>query len=76
MIRGFSGTEKLAYSKEVRECVHDHGSLSLHTLVGCPPVIFFKIGQVLKAGKKFLTRDLPIEQFQDLLDGAESFFRG
>ncbi|KAF5569378.1 hypothetical protein FPHYL_2193 [Fusarium phyllophilum] len=76
MIRGFSGAEKLSYSTEVRECVRDHGSLSLHTLVGCPPVMFFKIGQVLEAGKAYLAGDLPVEQFEQLLDGAEKFFRG
>ncbi|KAF5976051.1 hypothetical protein FCOIX_7305 [Fusarium coicis] len=76
MIRGFSGAEKLSYSTEVRECVRDHGSLSLHTLVGCPPVMFFKIGQVLDAGKVYLAGDLPVEQFEQLLDGAEKFFRG
>ncbi|KAF4331983.1 hypothetical protein FBEOM_14227 [Fusarium beomiforme] len=76
MLRGFSGAEKLSYSTEVRECVRDHGSLSLHTLVGCPPVIFFKIGQVLEAGKAYLAGDLPVEQFEHLLDGAEKFFRG
>ncbi|QKD49252.2 fungal-specific transcription factor domain-containing protein, partial [Fusarium oxysporum Fo47] len=76
MLRGFSGAEKLSYSTEVRECVRDHGSLSLHTLVGCPPVIFFKIGQVLEAGKAYLAGDLPVEQFEQLLDGAEKFFRG
>ncbi|KAM0312535.1 hypothetical protein ACHAPQ_012208 [Fusarium lateritium] len=76
MLRGFSGAEKLAYSAEVRECVRDHGSLSLHTLVGCPPIIFFKIGQVLEAGKEFLAGDLPLEGFERLLDGAERFFRG
>ncbi|KAH7178291.1 fungal-specific transcription factor domain-containing protein [Fusarium sp. MPI-SDFR-AT-0072] len=76
MLRGFSGAEKLSYSTEVRECVRDHGSLSLHTLVGCPPVIFFKIGQVLEAGKAYLAGELPVEQFEHLLDGAEKFFRG
>ncbi|KAM0190682.1 hypothetical protein ACHAPI_009208 [Fusarium lateritium] len=76
MLRGFSGAEKLAYSEEVRKCVRDHGSLSLHTLVGCPPVIFFKIGQVLEAGKKFLAGNLPLEGFERLLDGAERFLRG
>ncbi|KAM0226698.1 hypothetical protein ACHAP5_012336 [Fusarium lateritium] len=76
MLRGFSGAEKLAYSEEVRECVRDHGSLSLHTLVGCPPVIFFKIGQVLEAGKDFLAGNLPLQGFERLLDQAERFFRG
>ncbi|KAF2963966.1 hypothetical protein GQX73_g9606 [Xylaria multiplex] len=75
MLCGFSGAEKLAYSEDVRKCVRDHGSLSLHTLVGCPPVIFYRIGQVLTAGKSCLAGDLSIEQFQALLDEAEIFFR-
>ncbi|KAF4971123.1 hypothetical protein FSARC_1956 [Fusarium sarcochroum] len=76
MLRGFSGAEKLTYRESVRECVRDHGSLSLHTLVGCPPIIFYKIGQVLEAGKSFRAGDLSLEVFQQLLDGAEQFFRG
>ncbi|GAW17732.1 hypothetical protein ANO14919_071980 [Xylariales sp. No.14919] len=75
MLRGFSGAEKLAYTEDVRKCVRDHGSLSLHTLVGCPPVIFHRIGQVLDAGKSSLAGDLSLEQFQELLDEAEKFFR-
>lgn len=76
MLRGFSGAEKLAYSDEVRKCVRDHGSLSLHTLVGCPPVIFHRIGQVLEAGKKHLNGSLSLDQFQLVLDDAEKFLRG
>ncbi|RSM10785.1 hypothetical protein CEP52_003293 [Fusarium oligoseptatum] len=76
MLRGFSGAEKLSYSEDVRRCVRDHGSLSLHTLVGCPPVIFHRIGQVLEAGKAFRAGELLIDQFQALLDEAEKFFRG
>ncbi|KAF4987803.1 hypothetical protein FDECE_15296 [Fusarium decemcellulare] len=76
MLRGFSGAEKLAYSEDVRQCVRDHGSLSLHTLVGCPPIIFHRIGQVLEAGKAFLAGDLLVDQFQVQLDEAERFFRG
>ncbi|KAM5376348.1 hypothetical protein ACJZ2D_005570 [Fusarium nematophilum] len=76
MLRGFSGAEKLAYSEEVRKCVRDHGSLSLHTLVGCPPVIFYRIGQVLEAGKAFLEGTLSLDHFQAVLDEAERFFRG
>jgi hypothetical protein len=76
MLRGFSGAEKLSYSEDVRECVRDHGSLSLHTLVGCPPVIFFKIGQVLEGGKLYLADDLTLQQFQKLLDSTETFLRG
>lgn len=76
MLRGFSGAEKLAYPADVRKCVRDHGSLSLHTLTGCPPVIFHRIGQVLEAGKSYLAGELSIEQFQELLTKAENFFRG
>ncbi|UZP45268.1 hypothetical protein NXS19_013080 [Fusarium pseudograminearum] len=76
MLRGFSGAEKLSYPEDVRECVRDHGSLSLHTLVGCPPVIFFKIGQVLEAGKSYRAGDLSLEPFKKLLDSTERFLRG
>ncbi|KAK7419469.1 hypothetical protein QQZ08_010839 [Neonectria magnoliae] len=76
MLRGFSGAEKLAYSDEVRKCVRDHGSLSLHTLVGCPPVIFHRIGQVLQAGKMYLKGSLQLDQFRLVLDDAERFLRG
>jgi hypothetical protein len=76
MLRGFSGAEKLAYSGDVRKCVRDHGSLSLHALIGCPPVLFHRIGQVLEAGKSYLAGDLSIDQFQGLLTKAEKFFRG
>ncbi|PCD29819.1 hypothetical protein FGRA07_10823 [Fusarium graminearum] len=76
MLRGFSGAEKLSYPEDVRECVRDHGSLSLHTLVGCPPVIFSKIGQALEGGKSYRAGDLPLEKFEKLLDSAEKFLRG
>ncbi|KAF4972247.1 hypothetical protein FSARC_1144 [Fusarium sarcochroum] len=75
MLRGFSGAEKLSYSQDIRRCVRDHGSLSLHTLVGCPPSLFYEIGQVLAAGKAHLAGDLPVEQFKQVLDDSERFFR-
>lgn len=75
-MRGFSGAEKLAYSSDVRRCVQEHASISLHTLVGCLPVIFHHIGQVLESGKSFLAGDLALDQFQGLLDEEERFFRG
>ncbi|KAI1741175.1 fungal-specific transcription factor domain-containing protein [Xylaria scruposa] len=75
MLRGFSGAEKLAYSDDVRKCVRDHGSLSLHTLVGCPPIVFYRIGQVLEAGKSALAGELSLENFRMQLDEAEKFFR-
>ncbi|KAH7257863.1 fungal-specific transcription factor domain-containing protein [Fusarium tricinctum] len=75
ILRGFSGAEKLSYSEDIRSCVRDHGSLSLHTLVGCPPSLFYEIGQVLEAGKANLAGDIPLEQFKDVLQKAEKFFR-
>lgn len=76
MVRGFSGAEKLAYSDDVREYVRDHGSRSLHSLIGCPPVIFFRIGQVLQAGKSFLAGTLDQLEFKKVLGNAENFLRG
>jgi len=75
-LRGFSGAEKLVYHDDVRECVRDYGGLSLYTLVGCPPVLFHRIGQVLEAGKAFLAGELLLERFEILLDEAERFLRG
>jgi hypothetical protein len=76
MLRGFSGAEKLAYSDEIHKCVRDHGSLSFHQLVGCHPAIFYRMGQVLQAGKAYWGGDLPLDQFQAILDDAETFLRG
>lgn len=75
MLRGFSGAEKLAYSDDVRLCVRDHGSLSLHTLVGCPPILFYRIGQVLEAGKAYLGGDINVDEFRVVLNDAERFLR-
>ncbi|SPJ90438.1 uncharacterized protein FTOL_13319 [Fusarium torulosum] len=58
-----------------QNCVRDHGSLSLHTLVGCPPSLFYEIGRVLEAGKANLAGDLSLEQFKEVLKKAERFFR-
>ncbi|KAK5789887.1 hypothetical protein VI817_009010 [Penicillium citrinum] len=76
MLRGFSGAEKLAYSEDIRKCVRDHASLSLHTLIGCPPLIFHRVGQVLESGKSYLAGELSLEQFEQRLAAAEKFFRG
>ncbi|KAK7227886.1 hypothetical protein V2G26_000056 [Clonostachys chloroleuca] len=80
MLRGFSGAEKLSYSQDIRRCVRDHGSLSLHTLVGCPASLFYAIGSVLAAGKASLAGELSCEKFKQVfqakvLDDAERFFR-
>ncbi|KAI9146854.1 hypothetical protein HJFPF1_13422 [Paramyrothecium foliicola] len=73
ILRGFSGAEKLVYSNAVRECVRDHASLGLYTLIGCPPDLFHRIGQVLESAKAFMAGDLAIDQFQVQLDEAEAF---
>lgn len=76
MVRGFSGAEKLTYSEEVREFVRDYGSRAFHSFVGCPPVVFFRIGQVLQSAKACLSGDLPLQDFQQVLQDAENFLRG
>ncbi|SPO06752.1 uncharacterized protein DNG_09446 [Cephalotrichum gorgonifer] len=76
LLRGFSGAEKLTYPEEVREFVRDHGSRAFHSFIGCPPVIFSRIGQVLQAGKGFLAGTLSLTDFQQILRSAENFFRG
>lgn len=75
MLRGFSGAEKLAYPDEVRECILEHGSLSLHTLVGCPPSIFYRIGRVLESAKDYLSGKLDLDPFKVILCEAEKVFR-
>lgn len=75
LLRGFSGAEKMAYSPDVRECVRDHASISLHTLLGCPPEMFYRIGQVLESGKSYLAGNLSLQKFQTFLTQADNFFR-
>lgn len=75
MVRGFSGAEKLAYPDEVRTYVRNHGSRGFHSFVGCPPVIFFQIGEVLQSGKAFLAGDLALADFNIVLSNAENFLR-
>lgn len=74
VLRGFSGAEKLTYSEEVRQCVASNASL--HTLVGCPPIIFQRIGDVIASAKQHLEGRLSTAQFQSTLEDAESFLRG
>ncbi|KFA81941.1 hypothetical protein S40288_06882 [Stachybotrys chartarum IBT 40288] len=75
LLRGFSGAEKLTYSADVRACVRDHGSLSLHCLVGCPPAIFYRIGIVLQAAKDHMVQRISFPEFQQVLHDAERFLR-
>lgn len=70
-LRGFSGGEKLAYDNNVRECILSAHDCSLETLVGCPPEIFYEIGNVLSAGRDFRAGSLPEEDFEKVLDASD-----
>ncbi|EOD48818.1 putative c6 zinc finger domain protein [Neofusicoccum parvum UCRNP2] len=74
-LRGFSGAEKLAYSDEVRKCLLNDRDWSLETLVGCPTEILYEIGKVLSAGKDHFNGVLSTEDFQVILDAADSFLQ-
>ncbi|KZL77619.1 C6 zinc finger domain protein, partial [Colletotrichum tofieldiae] len=75
VLRGFSGAEKLTYSEDVRRCVADTQT-GLHTLVGCPPEIFHRIGIVIAAAKCHLEGRLSVSDFQIVLEDAQVFLRG
>ncbi|KAK0373075.1 hypothetical protein CLIM01_09561 [Colletotrichum limetticola] len=77
VLRGFSGAEKLTYSENVRKCVANITTphAALHTLVGCPAVIFLRIGDVIAAAKQNMQGLLSTVDFQTRLDEAESFLR-
>lgn len=77
VLRGFSGAEKLTYSENVRKCVANITSphAALHTLVGCPAVIFLRIGDVIATAKQNMQGILSTVDFQTKLDEAESFLR-
>ncbi|OGM46144.1 hypothetical protein ABOM_004899 [Aspergillus bombycis] len=75
VLRGFSGAEKLAYSDDVRRCIVEAEHFNLEILVGCPVELFYEIGCVLTAGKQYLDGKLSRDDFQDLLNDAEQFFR-
>ncbi|KAK1489143.1 hypothetical protein CCUS01_14612 [Colletotrichum cuscutae] len=77
VLRGFSGAEKLTYSENVRKCVANITTphAALHTLVGCPAVMFLRIGDVIAAAKQNMQGLLSTVDFQTRLDEAESFLR-
>ncbi|KAH7192919.1 fungal-specific transcription factor domain-containing protein [Fusarium flagelliforme] len=75
ILHGFTSAGKLSFSEQVREYVHDHGSLHLHTLAGCPSVLFSKMGQIFDAGKSFLIGDILRERFEQVLETAERFLQ-
>ncbi|KAL2288758.1 hypothetical protein FJTKL_03425 [Diaporthe vaccinii] len=76
VLRGFSGAEKLTYSESVRKCVLENGRVSLHTLVGCPPSIFQRIGTVLEAAKGWLAGTTANAEFHATLRDADAYLRG
>ncbi|KAG6356850.1 hypothetical protein INS49_014724 [Diaporthe citri] len=75
VLRGFSGAEKLTYSESVRKCVLENGRVSLHTLVGCPPSIFQRIGTVLEAAKSWLAGTTANAEFHATLRDADTYLR-
>ncbi|KAF6811848.1 hypothetical protein CSOJ01_05439 [Colletotrichum sojae] len=77
VLRGFSGAEKLTYSQEVRLRVLESGSRhsSLQTLVGCPPIMFYRIGEIIAAAKRHLLGFMPLVEFEQILADGETFFR-
>ncbi|KAG8159725.1 hypothetical protein KVR01_010362 [Diaporthe batatas] len=75
VLRGFSGAEKLTYSDDVRKFVLENGRVSLHTLVGCPPSIFQRIGTVLEAAKGWLAGTVANVEFHAVLRDADKYLR-
>ena len=75
ILRGFSGAEKLAFSQEVRQHVVDADDFSLETTVGCPADLFLQIGEVLEAGKSYLSKEIELAEFEAICDEAEAFLR-
>ncbi|KAK2756033.1 hypothetical protein CKAH01_17207 [Colletotrichum kahawae] len=77
VLRGFSGAEKLTYSESVRLCVvaDPKARSSFHTLVGCPPAVFHRIGDVIAAAKRHQAKTMTLNDFEQVLQDAEVFFR-
>lgn len=77
VLRGFSGAEKLTYSEAVRLCVvaDPKARSSFHTLVGCPPAVFHRIGEVIAAAKRHQAKSISLNDFEQVLQDAEVFFR-
>lgn len=60
----------------MRKCVVENGRVSLHTLVGCPPSIFQRIGTVLEAAKGWLAGTVANGEFHATLREADAYLRG
>lgn len=59
----------------MRKCVIENGRVSLHTLVGCPPSIFQRIGTVLEGAKSWLAGSMANTEFHSMLRDADTFLR-
>ena len=68
LLRGFSGAEKLAFPKNVRQYVATTASSTLTSLVGCPVEVFTAISDTLALGKKYRAGHLDHEEFQTSVD--------
>lgn len=60
----------------MRKCVLENGRVSLHTLVGCPPSIFQRIGTVLETAKSWLAGTTANAEFHATLRDADTYLRG
>ncbi|KAJ4122925.1 hypothetical protein NW768_009915 [Fusarium equiseti] len=75
VLRGFTNAGQLSLPEQVREYVHDHSSLHLYTVAGCPPILFSKMGQILNAGKSYLAVDSLPEGYEHGLETTERFLQ-
>ncbi|TDZ39203.1 hypothetical protein C8035_v006267 [Colletotrichum spinosum] len=77
VLRGFSGAEKLTYSEEVRRCVASNTSLQtgLHTLIGCPPIIFQHISNVIAVAKSHMEGQKSLTAFEEVLADTQHWLR-
>ncbi|KAK4500007.1 hypothetical protein PRZ48_008193 [Zasmidium cellare] len=75
ILRGFSGSDKLAFSNDVRQKILDNREFTFEVFSGCPSVLCRRIGKVLSAGKAYLENELSLQDFEVLLGQAETFLR-
>lgn len=59
----------------MRKFVLENGRVSLHTLVGCPPSIFQRIGTVIEAAKGWLAGTVANMEFHSVLRDADKYIR-
>ena len=75
MLRGFSGAEKLTYSDGVRQVILNSRDFPLESFVGCPAVVFRRIGKVLITAKGHLAGTVRLQDFEQVLAETEAFLR-